>query len=273
MKKMIYLGLLLTGYQSFSVMAQCGPVNNIIQDVPSNSTIGEGSLPLSIGQSFIATCSGNIEAITVRNSPNNIATGDIMLTLYDGVNPYNPMDSVVVAITPQNAYNELLITLPTPVFLTSGNEYTFMLRNVTGYSGYFALETDPYLGGKLKIQVVGSPVFENYTDSLDMYFKVHYQGVPDAIDSVEIQLNSRLEVFPNPSNGLFQIKLNTNDSAQIKIELYDVTGKAVSSNFHINKGAKNTFDIDASGSETGMYFLKVSSGSEQWVKQIVVNKQ
>ena len=146
MKKIFYVGILCQNFLASIAFGQCGSANNIIQDTYNSALNLNIGYPAAIGQSFTASCSGNIEAITVKHSF-TVVDGDIMLTLYDGVNPTNPLDSVIVAISAQNAMADLLITFSTPVVLTSGNEYSFILKDLTGHSGYLVIDTNSYVNG------------------------------------------------------------------------------------------------------------------------------
>ena len=248
MKKLVYIGILCLSFPTSTLFAQCGPANNIIQNISSNNTIGFniGSMN-QVGQSFIATCSGNIEAITVKNSF-NVNAGDIMLTLYDGVNPNNPLDSVIVTISLQNANNDLLITLPTPVFLTSGNSYTFMLRNMTGSSTYIATDPDSYAGGGVQIHIFGSSIFLNDFDYVDLYFEIHYQDnvAPVAVcQDITVELDQTGNVTFSPSivgsgssddSGIFTLSMDTtytcNDigTNPIVLSVIDSAGNSASCN-------------------------------------------
>lgn len=217
MRKLLCVVIVCITHQTSIVFAQCGQASNIIQDVYAG-TITEGSTPINIGQSFTASCSGNIEAITVK--PGNVVGGDIMLTLYDGVNPNNPMDSVIFSISSQNAMNDLIITLPSPVYLINGNEYTFNFRNITGFCGYYAMDTDPYVGGEVKIEVLGTNVFGNF-ENADLYFQIHYQdNVPPVAvcENITVELDESGTAIFSPSlvgsgssddSGFFTLSLDT----------------------------------------------------------------
>jgi hypothetical protein len=53
----------------------------------------------------------------------------------------------------------------------------------------------------------------------------------------------------------------------------DATGKVVNSSVHNSNGIGGVLEINATGLETGIYLLKVSSSDAQWTKQIVLNNQ
>lgn len=222
MRKLLCVFILSITLQASIVFAQCGPASNITQDLISYYTdINSTEVSISLGQSFVAACSGNIEAITIATGYNIIA-GDIMLTLYEGVNPDNPLDSVIVTIGQQNELNTLLITMPTPIFLTSGNEYAFILRDLTGSAYFGAIDTNPYAGGQTKVLLLGSPVYESgFEDNIDLYFQILYQdNVPPVAvcENITVELDESSTAIFSPSlvgsgssddRGFFTLSLDT----------------------------------------------------------------
>jgi hypothetical protein len=75
-----------------------------------------------------------------------------------------------------------------------------------------------------------------------------------------------ISVFPNPSNGRFQI-LSLNVSIQ-NVEIYDVLGKSIYSNSKFNLLHSN--EIDLSSVQKGIYFVKVSDGIISYMNKIVI---
>jgi len=67
-----------------------------------------------------------------------------------------------------------------------------------------------------------------------------------------------IEVFPNPSNGVFQIK----GAAVDRWEVYDIAGKAM-----LN-GTRNT--VDMSGQPKGIYLLRLYSGNRVGTTKLVL---
>jgi hypothetical protein len=193
MKKIIYAGLFLLSIYSNSAFAQCGPGNNISQLVTSNSVLLNTST-IEVGQTFIATCSGNIESITMR-VVNVGVDGDHMLTMYDGLNATNPMDSVTFELTSLNNGNDVLVTFATPIPVVSGNSYAFMFKFVTGEASYFISTSDPYEEGRCEFHTIGNPNFSDVPsyESVDFYFIVHYQDnvLPVAVcENITAELDS-----------------------------------------------------------------------------------
>ena len=66
-----------------------------------------------------------------------------------------------------------------------------------------------------------------------------------------------LEVYPNPSNGLFYLEVSDlKSSDEVQIELLDLTGKQISQKL-ISGSTDYTEQVDLSAEAAGVYFLKV----------------
>ncbi len=96
------------------------------------------------------------------------------------------------------------------------------------------------------------------------------------IDDVSVTLPSgvelflgeenNIEVFPNPSNGVFSLrKINNSDSESI--EIFNLLGEKIYSAKTCNKEMN---DIDISNSPKGIYFVKLSVGEKVYTKKIIL---
>jgi parallel beta-helix repeat protein len=100
-------------------------------------------------------------------------------------------------------------------------------------------------------------------------------GTANLIDNIRIQrlnpsgvnadvLNSQLHVFPNPSNGIFNVSLPQGKA--FEMEVTDLTGRVVMKD---TSAAKNT-QLDLSQAAKGIYLLKVTSEGSAAVRKLIV---
>lgn len=75
-----------------------------------------------------------------------------------------------------------------------------------------------------------------------------------------------ISVYPNPSNGLFTINMNT--TSKSIIEVYNVIGEVV----YTSQVTGTTATVDLSSLEAGVYSLKVTANNTNVVKSIVLTK-
>jgi hypothetical protein len=78
-----------------------------------------------------------------------------------------------------------------------------------------------------------------------------------------IKDNSYISIYPNPSSGLFHLKLALQDNEPALIKVYDISGRDV-----WQSRSNYATDIDLSGHSAGMYFVHVLYKDIESVKKI-----
>ncbi len=84
----------------------------------------------------------------------------------------------------------------------------------------------------------------------------------DAIDQ------SLINVYPNPSAGLFNIELNGNAANFNKVKVFNTLGSLISNQQILGRNAS----IDLSNVNAGLYFMEFTNGIERVVKKVMVSK-
>ena len=79
--------------------------------------------------------------------------------------------------------------------------------------------------------------------------------------------------YPNPFNPSTSLDLSLNHSGNVNVKIYNVVGQVVTTlaNGHMNAGY-HTLTWDASSMASGMYFIKVETGSNVAVQKIMLMK-
>jgi hypothetical protein len=80
-------------------------------------------------------------------------------------------------------------------------------------------------------------------------------------------------VYPNPSNGTFNLTFKPASNDNIEVSLYDLRGRAISQSTFDDVSASNTFSkqLDYGYVQSGMYFLVVKNGNKVTTKKVVKN--
>jgi PKD repeat protein len=92
--------------------------------------------------------------------------------------------------------------------------------------------------------------------------------VSTGIGSVEDEI--KVELFPNPSDGQFNVNLSGNLSDEVQIEIVDLNGKIVFTNYFETSGNDLNISINLSHVAVGTYLLEVNDGSISAIRRIVL---
>jgi len=80
-----------------------------------------------------------------------------------------------------------------------------------------------------------------------------------------------LEVYPNPTKGIFNVDINTVELINAKLQVVDALGKVVLEQQALAQGS-NQISVDLSNNQQGIYFVIVSSEDQRIVKKIFLQK-
>ena len=80
-------------------------------------------------------------------------------------------------------------------------------------------------------------------------------------------------VYPNPSNGTFNLTFKPATNDNIEVSLYDLRGRIIGQTTFDDVNASNTFSkqLDYNYVESGMYFLVVKNGNKVSTKKVIKN--
>jgi len=86
-------------------------------------------------------------------------------------------------------------------------------------------------------------------------------AAPNA-NTIEELILSQVKVFPNPSNGLFNINVKSDNWS---FSLFDMSGKLIS----MENVSETTKQIDIQTLETGIYLMKIELGGSSVYKKVI----
>ncbi|MFN0728956.1 HYR domain-containing protein [Polaribacter gochangensis] len=96
--------------------------------------------------------------------------------------------------------------------------------------------------------------------------------IPVANDSENLLNNLEFNVYPNPSKGVFQLKI-ANIKAGTQLNLMDVTGKLVSRKTITSEAMSQNITIGNRNLPSGIYILKIVSKEETITKKLIVSQE
>ena len=111
-----------------------------------------------------------------------------------------------------------------------------------------------------------------YTDSRGIGFGAAIDDVyigPDVSGTNDLSLPQRVTLFPNPTDGEVSLQLEGFGSDGAVIDLLDARGRAIL-NKTVPPGSPGvTEQINLHGVSRGLYYIRVVSGGDQWIKPVV----
>ncbi len=75
-------------------------------------------------------------------------------------------------------------------------------------------------------------------------------------------------IYPNPSSDIFNIRRINGNGEEMKLQVFDVTGKLIRNHDNITD---NNYKLDLIGVAKGVYFMRISIDNKQLVKKLILN--
>jgi len=81
--------------------------------------------------------------------------------------------------------------------------------------------------------------------------------------------NSPFTLFPNPSNGKFQLQFLSGDGSEVQVKVYSTMGKLVYVKTVTSKNG-TIIPIDLGNANAGLYLVELSSENKKWYKKVLL---
>lgn len=99
---------------------------------------------------------------------------------------------------------------------------------------------------------------------------VYYFGTDATLlSNPSIDFENSITIYPNPSNGVFNVQFTSDSTNEIKINVHDIRGREVYTKSFTNNGFFNEA-IQLNQSQSGVYILTIQDGDKKEVKKIIV---
>ena len=99
----------------------------------------------------------------------------------------------------------------------------------------------------------------------------HQFTVGYLLNTSELEPVNEVNIFPNPSVGVFNAEILLGQKQNVSIEVFDVTGRTVFTS-SVENVINKMVSIDLSGQPEGIYSAHFITSEKEWVKKIVVAK-
>jgi lysyl endopeptidase len=95
---------------------------------------------------------------------------------------------------------------------------------------------------------------------------------PTAINSPQTRnLTFQIQLFPNPTSGVLNVKLNSPILQNIKIEVFNLIGFKVSE-LMLNQAVSGEYKIDLTNNASGIYMVRISSDNNSLTEKVLLSK-
>ena len=111
----------------------------------------------------------------------------------------------------------------------------------------------------------------NLSNIYTLWVEVSRKYLPIGVGVADLTTDKLVNVYPNPSNGNFNVKLNLPSTENVTVEVYNLMGSKV---MDVAAGnlSNETFEVNMSNSSNGMYIVRMTVNGTVINKKIVVNK-
>lgn len=156
---------------------------------------------------------------------------------------------------------------------------TYTLTNLpqnTGNQSYFILVDIPGLDTNNTYHRIIDVNNNNFTNLDFTVDSAKINPIYDAYVSVKSlsAIENKIKVFPNPASSSVNIQYHLQNSALVKIELYDILGKSIKMILPETQQSNESYkkSCETSDLSSGLYFIKITiNGSESIIKLSVNN--
>ena len=129
--------------------------------------------------------------------------------------------------------------------------------------------------GSYQLHMTYSPIEDFGTFSVLSPIDFYYLGSPYpnniGIEEMEAQNFSVSQNYPNPTNGLTKVAIESVEAAAFTMNIMDITGRTIEvRDLGRLDAGRHIEEIDATGFAPGIYFYTVSSAGHQSTKKFIV---
>lgn len=254
-----------------------------------NNGCSSTSLPVSIIVNYGSYSYPYTTACNSYNSPSGNQIWTTSGIYHDTIPTSSGCDSIIeITLTINSSYYATSYDSTSNIFILTLDAAT--LSNAVGYHWDFGDGTSSNLQNPshtyaidttynvcMKIYTIASDSCE-YCDSIGKDylgniirnggFTINVQNLTTGISKNSID-DSKIEIYPNPTNGKFNLKMSGFENLKMKnLEVYNVIGERV----YTSEIKLSNSEIDLHDQPNGIYFINIKTENGIVSKKIIINK-
>jgi len=223
------------------------------------------------------------------DSATNLPTAYVGQPYSEVITAVTPADTcIVIAFPPCTTVpiDSVIVTsvtgLPPGFTIVSENENALPFKFLGGTSSCMLITGNPTVldTGNYPISVNGTTYATVFGLTQTQPFDVNYYFI-DIVDTTgsTVSVNEFAENkfaitqnYPNPFSHISTIEFNTPTAEVVELTVFNLLGKIVKTEKISTNSGKNTYTLNASDYENGVYFYQLSYQTEKITKRFIVNK-
>jgi hypothetical protein len=139
---------------------------------------------------------------------------------------------------------------------------------ISSTGGFFAAG-----GNSLSVTVAEMTMVQTFVQPSNMLTQGFQQPEPlTTAIAEEKTTGDDVVVYPNPSNGLFNISYNARDNEHYQVQVYNMVGQIVFTNAYSPALGPNMITIDISRFDQGIYFLELKATNTDGLQKSSIHK-
>jgi photosystem II stability/assembly factor-like uncharacterized protein len=197
------------------------------------------------------------------NVPNN--TGGVYKTTNKGVSWQHISNSFrvnSVTINPTNN-NELYYTTETRGLWYSNNATsnspTFSQVSSYPFAGPVRVTYNPYNNNEIWVSSFGNGMI------------VGTNSVTTSVNELKLK-NAELNIYPNPTNGLFTVTLNNTTINKVNINIINILGELMYTSQEENTSAVFSKQLNLQSLACGTYFIQIKNADKVYTQKLIISK-
>ena len=115
--------------------------------------------------------------------------------------------------------------------------------------------------------MIGGPQLDQFDSDFGAHI-THYFTVGYTLSEEEIESYTSVEIFPNPSDNIFNIEIE-GFGKRVNIVVLDATGRQISNELLTSNDYLVKAQINLEGMESGIYLVKIGNGEKQQIKKLI----
>ena len=127
---------------------------------------------------------------------------------------------------------------------------------------------------RIRTNIGGQPVerwVPNNPEGVSQSVSVHVKD-ESLTSQNELENDVQFTVYPNPTSGNINIKINLKETSDIEISILDISGKVIETVYQKgNQLGNKNLNHDINSIAKGFYFVQLKTGDKTFVKKIIKN--